>query len=119
MPMKTIRLELARNPGHPDGDAACGYEIKAPLDRDHHIDVAAFRGARKACVVRRFWRGEDDQTGELHHTRHGTWAFSYAPGEEDDEPLFRLDTHPLKVGEYVTVRERDGEALTFRVARVA
>lgn len=116
--MRTIRLEMARNPGHPDGDSACGYEIRVPLDANGHIDVEAFRRDRKACTVRRFWRGEDEKLGELHHTRHGTWAFSYEPGEEDDEPLFRLDTHTLRQGEYVTVREHDGEAVTFRIVRV-
>lgn len=117
--MKTVRLEMARNPGHPEGDATCGYEIKVPLDDSGHIDLEAFRRDRKVCTVRRFWRGEDEKVGELHHTRHGTWAFSYEPGEADDEPLYRLDSHALRQGEYVTVREQDGSAVTFRVARVS
>ena len=119
MTLKTVRLEMARNPRHPEGDGACGYEIKVPLDPDGHIDIAAFKRDRKGCTVRRFWRNEDDKVGELHHTRHGAWAFSYEPGEEDDEPLFRLDSHVLRQGEYVTVREHNGEAVTFRVTRIS
>ena len=117
MSMKTVRLELARNPGFPDGAADCGYEIRVPLDASSHIDLGAFRKHAEACVVRRFWRGEGEQSGELIHGRHG-WAFSYGPGEADDEPLYRLDSHALRVGEYVTIREYDGPTYTFRVARV-
>jgi hypothetical protein len=116
--MKTIRLELARNPRYPDGNNGCGYDIRLPLDADGGIDPQAFRRYRKSCTVRRFWEGESDRIGELHHTRHGAWAFSYEPGEADDEALFRLESHALRTGEYVTVREPDGEPLTFRVAEV-
>jgi hypothetical protein len=118
MKLKTVRLEMARNPGYPDGDSACGYELNAPLDTDGRIDLASFQRQRSSCKVRRFWRDEQDKVGELHHTRHGTWAFSYVPGEEDDEPLFRLESHSLRKGEYVTVREQNGDAITFRVANV-
>jgi hypothetical protein len=118
MAMKTVRLELARNPGFPEGAADCGYEIRVPLDTAGHIDLAAFRKQPGACTVRRFWHGEDDQSGEVIHGRHG-WAFSYGPGEEDDEPLYRLDSHLMRAGEYVTIREYDGPTYTFRVARVA
>ena len=117
MSLKTIRLELARNPGFPDGAADCGYEVRLPVDASGHIDPDEYRRHRHACVVRRFWRDEDEQSGELHHGRHG-WAFSYGPGGADDEPLHRLDSHVLRVGEYVTIREYDGPTYTFRIARI-
>ena len=63
-------------------------------------------------------RVKPDREGELHHTRHRQWAFSYVPGEADDEPFYKLDSHLFVVGEYVTVTEQDGEVLTFRVADV-
>jgi hypothetical protein len=34
--------------------------------------------------VRRFWDKADDEHGSLIHRRDGSWAFSYAPGEDDD-----------------------------------
>jgi len=43
------------------------------------------------------------------------WAFSYAMGEDDDEDVFHLESHPLRVGNYVTVTEHDGERYPFRV----
>lgn len=114
---RRIRLELARTPEFPEGSAQHGYELVAPLDAKGHLDAAAWRASKGACTVRRFWRGEADEHGTLVHTRGG-WAFSYAPGEDDDEPVFRLDRHLFVPGEYVTVTEHDGNARPFRVAEV-
>ncbi|MGH6717743.1 MAG: hypothetical protein ACREER_00370 [Alphaproteobacteria bacterium] len=116
--LRTVRLELARIREFPEGSAERGYEFVAPLTADGHIDAADFPASRAACTVRRFWRGEDDTYGRLIHTRHRTWAFSYAPGEDDDEPFHHLETHRLVEGEYVSVREHDGVTRTFRVARI-
>ena len=115
MALKTIRLELARTREFPDGNAACGYEFRAPLTADGRIDVEAWRAHKKDCAVRRFWHGEDDEHGHLIHTRHRTWAFSYAPGEEDDTPFFRFEAHSFVPGEYVTITEKGGEGYPFKV----
>lgn len=119
MALKTIRLELARSPDFPEGSSQHGYELQAPLQADGHLDEAAWRSRDRAVPlpVRRFWAGEDDRTGELVHTRHG-WAFSYEPGEDDDEAVFKLDRHLFRPGEYVTVTEPAGAAHTFRVVSV-
>ena len=116
MKLSTIRLELARNHDFPNGSRDRGYEFSAPLTPDGHIDAEAFGKLRSACKVRRFWPGEDDKTGSLHHTRDHKWVFSYAPGEADDEAFYRLDRHVFRPGEYVTIREPDGVDHTFRVA---
>ena len=116
--LRTIRLELARTKDFPEGSAAHGYEFVAPLDAEGRIDAEAYRRERAGCVVRRFWRGDADEVGHLVPTRRQTWAFSYGPGEEDDEPFHHLETHRLMVGEYVSIREHDGETRTFRVVSV-
>ena len=113
-----VRLELARTDAFPEGSVAHGYDLVVPLDAAGHLDEAAWRQNRKRCVIRRFWADEEDQRGELIHTRSKTWAFSYAPGEDDDEPLFRLDTHLFKQGDYISIREHEGETLPFRIVRV-
>jgi hypothetical protein len=113
--LRTVRLELARNPGFPEGSASHGYEIRVPLDEAGHIDLAQFKQHRQECRVRRFWNGERDLHGWLIHGRHG-WAVSYAPGEDDDERIFRLDRHLFRLGEYVSITEPDGASHTFRVA---
>lgn len=117
--LRKVRLELARTPEFPDGNAACGYELVLPLDRHGVLDPREWRAHSERCTVRRFWPGQDDEHGRLIHTRHRAWAFSYAPGEDDDEPMFRLETHKLVPGEYVSVTEHDGVTRPFRVAAVA
>ena len=118
MALKSVRLELARTPEFPDGSAAHGYEFVLPLDADGHIDVEAWHADKAACTVRRFWGEEDPESGYLIHTRHRTWAFSYAPGEEDDEPFFRFENHVFKEGEYVSLTGHDGDVHPFKVVSV-
>jgi hypothetical protein len=117
MTLKHIRLELARTPDFPNGSAARGYEFVAPLDGRGHLDSAGWANDKARCNVRRFWPGQDDEQGKLIHNRHG-WAFSYAPGEDDDEPIFKFDRHSFVVGEYVTVTEHDSVARPFRIIEV-
>lgn len=118
MGFSLIRLELARNKDFPEGASNRGYELKAPLTADGHLDEEAWRENKAQCAVTRFWPGEPDQTGALIRTRRRSWAFSYEPGEEDDTPFFHLETHRFVPGEYVSIRETDGETLTYTVARV-
>lgn len=118
MSLKTIRLELARTQEFPEGSARHGYEFVLPLDGAGHIDVEAWRADKQACTVRRFWGDETPEQGYLIHTRHRTWAFSYEPGEEDDEPFFRFEAHVFKQGEYVSLTGHDGVVHPFRVVSV-
>lgn len=118
MSLNRIRLELARTPQFPRGSAACGYEFSAPLDSAGRIDSAQWRRVKARCKVRRFWANQGDEIGELLHHRSGRWVFSYRPGDEDDEPLFRLDRHVFQVGEYVSITEHDGITRPFRVTEV-
>jgi len=119
MKLWKIRLELARSKENPEGDSSCGYEFIAPLDGDGKFDRNTWRGQhRNACTVRRYWSNSDDEHGLLVHTKSGKWVFSYAPGEEDDEPLFKFDRHVFKTNEYVSVTEHDGVTRTFRIVSV-
>ena len=115
--LRKVRLELARTPGFPDGAADCGYEFVAPLDAEGHLDAAGWKDHRERCTVRRFWRGERPQAGQLEHAR-GRWFFSYEAGIEDDEAIFKFDRHVIVPGEYLSITEHDGETRPFRVASV-
>ncbi|MGQ0588293.1 MAG: hypothetical protein ACT4N8_02005 [Sphingosinicella sp.] len=115
MNWKTIRLELARTRDFPDGSVGRAYLLRLPLDSEGRIDAAAVQQDPARATVRRFWTSEPDMIGYVVHTPRG-WAFSYEPGDEDDEPIFHLESHALRLGEYITVTEPDGRKLPFRIA---
>src|ERR1700694_5655501 len=48
---RQIRIELAREPGHPEGDTGVAYIIVAPLDEDDRIDPTLWREFREACRI--------------------------------------------------------------------
>jgi len=111
----TIRLELARTKEYPNGSSAHAYMLRLPLDEQGLIDADSWRAGKERATVRRFWPNEPDQSGNVVRTRGGGWAFSYEIGDDDDEPIFHLQDHPIRVGEYLTITETDGDRLTFKV----
>lgn len=115
MDWTSIRLELARTSEFPQGSPSRAYLLHLPLDETGLIDEEALRHSPARATVRRFWPNERDMAGYVIRTPHG-WALSYAPGEADDETVFHLETHPIRLGEYVTLTEPDGRQLPFRVA---
>lgn len=112
-----IRLELARTKEFPEGSASRAYLVRLPIGADGLVEAAAVAAAPARATVRRFWPNEPDISGYVIRTPRG-WAFSYRIGEEDDENLYHLETHPLRLGEYLTLTEPDGVQLPFRVASV-
>ena len=116
---RRIRLELAREPEHPEGDPADGYDFIAPLDGEGRIDAALWKANRDACRVHRFRPGyDDDEIGLLVKDRRGEWIFDYWSGKDDNEKGFRFGEEHFIVGEYVSVRDGSGKMHTFRVAAV-
>jgi hypothetical protein len=120
--LKHIRLQLARSKEFPDGSARHGYEIVAPLDKDGHIDPEFWRSHREACRVHRFWDGEDDTYGHLVHkaggAEHARWTFEYGDSDANEEAGFRFGMHTFSPGEYVSIKDQDGELHTFVVKSV-
>ncbi|MDJ1159939.1 hypothetical protein QNA08_17125 [Chelatococcus sp. SYSU_G07232] len=120
---KRIMLNLARSKEYPEGSARHGYEILAPLDAEGHLDVEAWKAHRDACRVKRFWAGEKTEIGHLVHRPGGrggsTWIFDYdSAALDDDEAGYRLGAHVFAPGEYVSVRDEDGDMHTFKVVSV-
>lgn len=119
---RRIRLELARSKEHPAGSPLHGYEFVAPLDAAGHIDAQMWRENREHCGVRRFWNGEEE-TGRLVHksggAEHARWIFDYdETADDDDEAGYRFGSHAFRPGEYVSIRDGDGESHTFQVVSV-
>ena len=100
---RQIRIELAREPGHPEGDTGFAYVIIAP--REH----------REACRIARLRPDKEDDHGHLVH-RGGGWAFHYT--NTPDEVGFHFADERFVAEEYVSINE-GGKMHTYRVASVS
>ncbi len=117
--MSHIKLELAREPGHPFGDRDHAYHLYLPLTETGHIDSASWRANQAYCRVRRERPGEEDAHGRIVHGPGGRWVFDYTDASDrDDEVGFRLDAERFVPGEYVSIREDDGRMHVFQVISV-
>ena len=121
--LRRIRLEQARDKGRPEPAPGNGYEFVAPLSEDGRIDIDAWKNYRTLCFVHRLEGGTVVERGLLVHRPGGaggaTWAFDYELGEGEEEAGYRFGAHPFKIGEYVSVRDEDGDLHTYRVAAVS
>lgn len=111
-----VKLELARTNQFPNGSPSRSYLIRLPLDDTGLIDETARAKEPARATVRRFWPNEPDQSGYVLKSNSG-WVFSYAVGKADDENIFQLEDHPIRVGEYLTLTEPDGTRYPFHVVR--
>ncbi|GLS01074.1 hypothetical protein GCM10007859_10840 [Brevundimonas denitrificans] len=113
-----IRLELAREPGHPEGAPDEGYDIVAPLDADGRLDGEAQRAEPGRGHVRRFSGNETVSAGQLRHGPGGRWVLDMDQGDADDAVGFRFGDERFVAGEYVSLSLPSGEQHTYVVARV-
>jgi len=121
-----VTLHAARSKAFPEGSIRHGYDFVAPLTDEGRIDFEAWKAHRGECFAHRFWADEPAMRGLLVHRAGGrggaTWAFEWKkpPGaaSDEEEEGFRFGDHAFRVGEYVSVREAEGDLLTFRVTSV-
>jgi len=111
---REIHLELAREKGHPSGDPATGYVLVVPLDDNSHIDADLWKNHRDACRVARIRPQVENAAGNILRRPGGTWAFRYDHGETDtplltEEVGYHFSNESFVPGEYVSIKERDGE----------
>lgn len=121
--MRKIVLEEARAKGAPAGPGVHGYEFVAPLDEAGFINLEAWKKERGRCFVHRLEHGQIVDRGLLIHRAGGAgganWAFDYELGtNEDEEQGFRFGAHAFSPGEYVSVRDDEGEMRTFKIVKV-
>lgn len=116
---RRVRLELAREPGRPQGSRNTGYEFLAPLDDAARLSPQLWKQYREHCRVRRFCEGEDDRIGRLARRPGGSWYFDYDPERaDDDEAGHRLGDERFTPGEYVSIRGEHHQMHTYRVVSV-
>ncbi len=115
---RQIRIELAREPGYPEGDVDVAYVIVAPLDTDDRIDPTLWRRHREACRIARLRPNQEDDHGHLGHRQGGGWSFHYDTADHmPDEVGFHFAEERFISGEYVSIDE-GGKLHTYRVASV-
>jgi hypothetical protein len=112
-----VKLLLAREKGHPEGERDEGYDLLVPLYKDGRLDAHQWKTHQAACRVRHFSGTEDARIGRLRRKPGGQWYFDYAEGERDDEIGFHLGEERFVTGEYVSIG-RTGVVHTYQVARV-
>ena len=114
----TIRMELAREKGHPEGSSLDGYELVIPLTPDGKIDADTWRENRSACSVLRFRSDEKRRDGWLARKPGGSWYFDYnTETDVDNESGFKFKDEAFVVGEYVSITEAR-EQHTYRITSV-
>jgi hypothetical protein len=113
---RAVRLRLAREPKHPEGDPQHGYDILVPLQEDGRIDPRTYRAHSQACRVRRFRPDEEDRIGRLEHGPGGAWLIRY--GDTDPEVGFHFRDERFVPGEYVSIREDVDRTHTYQVWEV-
>ncbi|SHO62348.1 hypothetical protein SAMN02745172_00953 [Pseudoxanthobacter soli DSM 19599] len=114
---RRIRLDLAREKGHPEGSNSHTYAFVAPLDVNGHISPELWAAHREVCRAVRNRDGEQS-IGHLVRRPGGSWAFRYpADAHLDDEAGYHFGDERFLIGEYVSIHEHDGMH-TFRVIAV-
>lgn len=116
---RQIRIVLAREPGHPQGDDDVAYIFVAPVDADGRIEPKLWQAHREACRVVRQRPNEQDKNGHLVRQPGGSWRFHYE-GEANlpDEAGYHFADERFVVGEYVSINER-GKMHAYRVTTVS
>lgn len=121
--LQRISLHMGRTASQPDGDSRDGYEITAPLDADGRLVAEEWHGVRDKCRVRRFRPGEPDRHGWLLHRAGGeggaTWGIDYDDAASDDDEVgYKLDKHRFTIGEYISIREQEGDFKPYRIVAI-
>jgi hypothetical protein len=120
--LRRIRVSLARTKEHPEGSDRDGYEFVAPLDSQGRISLEGWKRQRALCFVHRIRAGVVEERGLLVHRaggKSGIWAFDYEGlSGPEDEAGYRFADHVFQAGEYVSIRDEDGQLKTYKVQSV-
>ena len=121
---KRIRLNLARSKEFPQrlepstatssSHRSTPRDISTPRCGGRIATIAACAASGRARTTR--------SASVVHKpggAEHGRWVFDYdADRGDDDESGYRFGAHAFRPGEYVSIRDDEGEMHTFQVASV-
>jgi hypothetical protein len=113
-----IRLELAREPGNPEGRTDFGYLLWVPLNAEGKIDDVCWKDYRDHYRVLKFRPGQPNQIGHVTHSRSG-WKLHYdIAGKDPDEAGFHFEDERFVPGEYVSIRDGEKHTHVYKVSTV-
>ncbi|MBV7256599.1 hypothetical protein KCG44_07345 [Pacificimonas sp. WHA3] len=113
-----IRLEMGRTRENPEGSPSHAYMLTLPLNAEGRVDAATYEKAPARASILHMSPEDGEESGRLILRADGKWAFSYEPGDEDDETIFALATHAIETGNYITVTEPDGDQVPYKIVSV-
>ncbi len=109
-----VHLDLAREPGHPEGSLEDRYTLLLPLTADGSILKAEARAHPDFCRVSRAYAQDEVKRGLIVHESDGTWVFDFGDAEREPEVAFRFSKERFIPGEYVSIQRGDDQH-TYRV----
>ncbi|MCK8785068.1 hypothetical protein M0638_11800 [Roseomonas sp. NAR14] len=120
--MATVTLVMAWGPGLPEGSPGHRYEMSVTLDPQGHIDPAAWQADPNPWPARRIWPAEPERHGDVQYDPEYGWSLRFFGGaaQAPDVPLQDVlqPSGPMRPGEYVGIREADGEDYGYRIVSV-
>lgn len=117
MRWQSVRLELDRTREFPRGSASRAYLLRLPLREDGEIDEQAVARTPERATMRRMWPGEPELSGYIHRLDR-RWGFVSAVDKPECAIVPGFQPQPIAEGGLVTLIERDGRQLPFRVAKL-
>ncbi|PSH70044.1 hypothetical protein CU102_02750 [Phyllobacterium brassicacearum] len=114
---RRIRMELAREKGHPVRNPHEGYDLLVPLDECGRLDEDEYKHHQDLCRVRRFRPKGSDLLGRVRRKPGGQWYFEYANGDCDDELALHWSGEHFLWGEYISVQS-GGTIHTYRITHI-
>jgi hypothetical protein len=74
---------------------------------------------RRAQILGRRGGADRQARAQAWRPEHARWVFDYdRSSTDDDEAGYRFGVHSFAPGEYVSIRDEDGELHTFKVVSV-
>jgi hypothetical protein len=109
-----VHLDLAREPGHPDGSALDRYTLLLPLAADGRIIESEARAHPDDCRVSHASGQADIKRGLIRRDSDGAWIFDFGDAEGEPEVGFRFSQERFSPGEYISI-QRGKDQHTYRV----